>query len=98
MAVVIQMTPELLNEKAREIRKLREEHDGVIRNMDTLIHGLDAIWKGESQASYVAKFEGMSQTFLNFSEMIEQYAVLMDNSARQMQEKDAEIGRSIGII
>lgn len=93
---VIQMTPELLNEKAREIRRLREEHDGVIRNMDTLIHGLDAIWKGESQAAYIAKFESMSQTFLNFSEMIEQYAVLMDNSARQLQEADAGAAHHIG--
>ena len=93
---VIQMTPELLNEKAKELRGLRQEHDEAMKKMGTLIHGLDAIWKGESQTAYINKYDSMQGTFTSFSEMIEEYAAMMDSAARQMQEKDAEIGRSIG--
>lgn len=92
---VIQMTPELLNEKAKELRGLRQEHDEAMKKMGTLIHGLDAIWKGDSQTAYINKFDSMQGTFTNFSEMIEQYAVLMDNAARQMQETDAGLARGM---
>ena len=56
--------------------------------MRTLIMGLNEIWKGDAQAAYVAKYESMQPTFNNFSQMIEDYAKLMDTAAQKLQETD----------
>ena len=59
--------------------------------MRTLIMGLNEIWKGDAQAAYVAKYESMQSTFTNFSQMIEDYAKLMDTAAQKLQETDTAL-------
>ena len=83
-----QVTPELLTGKANELRGLKGSHDEAMTKMRTLIMGLNEIWKGDAQAAYVAKYESMQPTFNNFSQMIEDYAKLMDTAAQKLQETD----------
>ena len=85
---LIQVTPDLLNGKATELRGLKGSHDEAMSKMRTLIMGLNEIWKGDAQAAYVAKYESMQPTFNNFSQMIEDYAKLMDTAAQKLQETD----------
>jgi WXG100 family type VII secretion target len=85
---LIQVTPELLTGKANELRSLKGSHDEAMTKMRTLIMGLNEIWKGDAQAAYVAKYESMQPTFNNFSQMIEDYAKLMDTAAQKLQETD----------
>lgn len=88
---VIQVTPELLLGKASEVRQLKSQHDELMMKMKTLVHGLNDQWKGAAQDAFVNKFDSMQSTFTNFSEMLEGYAVLMENSANSMQEMDANL-------
>lgn len=92
---IIQITPELLEQKAAEVRRLKEEHDNVMSRMKSLILGLSDQWKGEAQAAFVSKFEGMQPTFTNFTQMLENYAVVMDTSARTMRETDETLKNAI---
>ena len=85
---LIQVTPELLTAKANELRGLKSNHDEAMAKMRTMIMGLNEIWKGDAQAAYVAKYESMQPTFNNFSQMIEDYAKLMDTAAQKLQETD----------
>ena len=85
---LIQVTPELLTGKANELRGLKGSHDEAMTKMRTLIMGLNEIWRGDAQAAYVAKYESMQPTFNNFSQMIEDYAKLMDTAAQKLQETD----------
>ena len=85
---LIQVTPELLTGKANELRGLKGSHDEAMTKMRTLIMGLNEIWKGDAQAAYVAKYESMQPTFNNFTQMIEDYARLMDTAAQKLQETD----------
>ena len=82
---LIQVTPEVLNSKATEVRNLRSQHDDT---MARLILALNETWKGEAQAAFVAKFESMQSSFTSFSEMLEGYATLMDTAARELQNTD----------
>lgn len=91
---LIQVTPELLEAKANEVRSLRNEHDECMSRMKSLVHALSEIWKGESQDAFVAKFDGMQSTFTNFSEMLEDYAKTMDTAAKRFREADIA-GKSI---
>lgn len=88
---LIQVTPELLTGKANELRGLKSNHDEAMTKMRTLIMGLNEIWKGDAQAAYVAKYESMQGTFTNFSQMIEDYAKLMDTAAQKLQETDTAL-------
>ena len=88
---LIQVTPDLLKGKATELRGLKEEHDNAMEKMRTLITGLNEIWKGDAQDAFLAKYESMRTTFSNFSEMLEEYAKLMDTAAVRLQETDTAL-------
>jgi WXG100 family type VII secretion target len=85
---IIQVTPELLQGKATEVRGLRSDHDGTIAKLTNLVHALNEQWKGEAQDAFVAKYDSMQTTFKNFSELLEGYAKLMDTTARELQSTD----------
>lgn len=88
---IIQVTPELLQGKATEVRSLKSNHDETMAKLKNLIMALNEQWKGEAQDAFVAKFESMQSTFTNFSEMLEGYAKLMDTAARELQSTDQSL-------
>ena len=88
---LIQVTPDLLNGKATELRQIKQDHDDAMARMRTLITGLHEVWKGDSQDAFVAKYESMQSTFTQFSQMIEDYAGLMNTAATKMQETDTSL-------
>lgn len=92
---LIQVTPDLLTGKANELRGLKATHDENMTRMRSLIMGLNEIWKGDAQDAYVAKYESMQATFNSFSEMLENYAKLMDTAAQKMQETDSTLASNI---
>ncbi len=92
---LIQVTPDLLNGKATELRGIKDEHDQAMARMRTLILGLNEIWKGEAQDAFVARYESMQNTFNSFSQMIEDYAQLMNTTAQNMQETDSQTASTI---
>lgn len=88
---LIQVTPDLLTSKANELRGLKGQHDEAMTKMRTLIMGLNEVWKGDAQDAFVAKYESMQATFNNFSQMLEDYAKLMDTAAQKLQETDQSL-------
>lgn len=87
-STTIQVSPEMLKQKAKQVRDYKAEHDEVMNKMKTLIYGLNEVWKGDAQTALLQKYEGMQSTFANFSELIEAYAVLMDATAEGMRSED----------
>lgn len=92
---LIQVTPELLTSKANELRGLKQEHDDAMAKMRNLIMGINEVWKGEAQDAYIAKYESMQTTFNNFSQMLEEYAKLMDSASLRLQESDQSLRTTI---
>jgi len=88
---IIQVTPELLQGKATEVRGLKSNHDDTMQKLNNLIRALNEQWKGSAQDAFVAKFESMQPQFKNFSEMLEGYAKLMDTAARELQSTDQQL-------
>jgi len=87
----IEVTPDLLNGKAQELRGIKDEHDQAMAKMRTLILGLNEVWKGDAQDAFVAKYESMSGTFASFSQLLEDYAQLMNTAAAKLQETDTSL-------
>lgn len=92
---IIQITPEVLNSKATEVRSLKSQHDETIAKLRSLVLSLNETWKGDAQNAFVAKFESMQSTFTSFSEMLEGYAKLMDTAARELQATDQALKGTI---
>ena len=88
---LIQVTPDLLNSKANELRTYKDQHDEAMAKMRSLIMGLNEVWKGDAQDAFLAKYESMQSTFTNFSQMLEDYAKLMDTAAQKLQETDQSL-------
>ena len=88
---IIQVTPEMLQGKAGEVRTLRSTHDETMQKLANLVHALNEQWKGEAQDALVAKFDSMQTQFKNFSELLEGYAKLMDTAARELQSTDQSL-------
>lgn len=88
---IIQITPEVLNSKASEVRSLKAQHNDTMAKLRSLILALNETWKGEAQDAFVARFESMQSSFTNFSEMLEGYAKLMDTAARELQNTDQSL-------
>lgn len=88
---LIQVTPDLLTSKSNELRGYKGQHDEAMSKMRTLIMGLNEVWKGDAQSAFVAKYESMQSTFNNFSQMLEEYAKLMDTAAQRLQETDQNL-------
>lgn len=92
---LIQVTPDLLNSKANELRGYKDQHDDAMTKMRSLIMGLNDVWKGDAQDAFVAKYESMQSTFTNFSKMLEDYAKLMNTAANRMQETDQSLSSTM---
>lgn len=88
---LIQVTPDLLKGKATELRGYKAEHDEAMNKMRSLMTNLNEVWKGDAQDALLAKYESMQNTFTQFSQMLEDYAKLMDTSAAQMAELDSSL-------
>ena len=91
----ILITPEVLRGEAKKIRKIKGNHDTEMSNLFRLVGSLEAKWKGKSQNAYYAKFESMEGTFTKFSQMLEEFAALMEYTANDMEAKDAEQANKI---
>ena len=92
---LIQVTPDLLNGKANELRGYKDQHDDAMAKMRALIMGLNEVWKGDAQDAFLAKYESMQSTFTNFSQMLEDYAKLMDTAAQRMQDTDQSLSTTM---
>ena len=92
---LIQVTPELLRGKSTELRGLKQQHDDAMTRMRTLMQGLNEIWKGTAQDALLAKYESMQGTFANFSEMLDDYAKLMDPAATQLETTDSQLATTM---
>lgn len=92
---IIQVTPEMLRSEAKNVRKIRNDHDAQMQQLFRVVRSLESTWKGKSQDAFVANFEAMKPTFQKFSKMLEEYAALMDISANDMESKDTELASKI---
>ncbi|MBE6572791.1 MAG: WXG100 family type VII secretion target [Ruminococcaceae bacterium] len=88
---LIQVTPELLDSKANELRTLRSQHDEIMNKMSTLISSLSDVWKGDAQQAFVDKYDEMKGTFSNFSDLLEEYAKMMNTAAQKLYDADQSI-------
>ena len=91
----IKITPEMLREKANQLRGYRTEHEGTMQRITSLVGGLSGEWTGAAQTAFLDNFNGMKPTFDNFIRILQGYEDLMNKAARELEETDRSISGSI---
>lgn len=95
MADLIQVTPEELRDRAKDIRRYREQNDEVINQLGILIRHLNDVWVGEAQRAYEARFNSVEVKFREFSHQIEAYTRMMEMTADGLEQTDIRISSAI---
>lgn len=95
---LIQVTPEHLHRQANTVRNYRKDHEDYMAKLRRLIYSLDESWKGEAQSAFVEKFQSMESVYKKFSQVLAQYADLMDKTASEIQSTDQNIRSMINNI
>lgn len=86
----IKVDPDVLDQKAKNIRQYKQQHDEAIKNLESLVSNLDAEWLGNAKTNYVNSFNQFKGTFANFTETIEQLAVALEKQAAAYRAADAQ--------
>jgi len=91
----IKMTPETLDSKAKELRQLKTEHEGVYSKITGIVNNITEVWEGDSQRAYQQSFTGKAQVFKTFGEEVDAFAQMMETAAKQMREAEAALAQAM---
>lgn len=59
---------------------------------------LGEVWQGDAQNAFVSKFFSMQSVYDSFEEALEEFAVLMENVANEMEKADQNGRNTINSI
>lgn len=85
----LEITPAALIAKADEMEMQREHQADIMRQLRTIVYGLDQVWQGDAQTAFIEKFTNQQQKinaflqalseFISFTKQVAQEAVNGDN-------------------
>lgn len=84
----IKVDPDLLDQKAKEIRNYKTTHDDAISKLNTLVETLNSEWIGTAKTNYVNSYNEFKGTFTTFSENMEQLAKALETKATEYRAAD----------
>lgn len=84
----ITVSPDQLRANARELKKLRQQHLDLMKQLRILVMSLSDSWKGEAQEAFTRSFLAKNQTMNDVSNVLVQYAALMEQAADETEAMD----------
>ena len=87
----IKITPETLDDRARELQKLKDQHNQVYAQITKLVNNVVDIWEGDAQTAFRNTFQQRDPVFKKFAEDADAFAKLMNMAAQRMRETEAEL-------
>ena len=84
----IKVDPDVLDQKAKDIRTYKQQHDDAITKLNTLVNALDAEWVGTAKNNYVTSYNEFKSTFDRFSTQMEEMAKKLNDKAEEFRRVD----------
>ena len=84
----IKVDPDVLEQKAKDIRSYKQQHDEAINKLNSLVSALDGEWVGTAKNNYVNSSNEFKSSFNSFSEKIEALAVQLEKKAAEYRAAD----------
>ena len=95
---VIQLTPEVLEEKASSLRDTAARNDDVIGRLDNLVNALNADWEGDAYNAFRESFLAKRETFKSFTQDMSIFADFLVKFAdimRQEEKRQTDAARQL---
>lgn len=84
----IKVDPDVLDQKAKNIRTYKQQHDDAISNLNSLVDGLNGEWIGTAKTNYVNSYNEFKGSFNSFSERMEELAKALEKKAAEYRAAD----------
>ncbi|MCR5011628.1 MAG: WXG100 family type VII secretion target [Lachnospiraceae bacterium] len=76
---LMDINPDVLEEKANELDRMRQQDEEIMRQMRVLVMNLNEVWQGESEQAFVNKFMSQQKSMDAMQSTLKDYA----NEARR---------------
>ena len=88
----IKVTPNLLRGQAQQVVGIKDNHNAIVSQITSLVRNLNSQWKGAAQNKFLERYENFARTtFVDFSQMLQDYADLMKTAANELEQQDATL-------
>ena len=84
----IKVDPDVLDQKAKDIRSYKQQHDEAISKLNALVSALDGEWIGTAKTNYVNSYNEFKSTFERFSGQMEEMAKALEKKAIEYRQAD----------
>ena len=84
----IKVDPDVLDQKATDIRTYKQQHDEAISKLNSLVDGLNGEWVGTAKTNYVNSYNEFKSSFTTFSERMEELAKALNTKATEYRAAD----------
>lgn len=94
----IKVNSQMLRDAAGQIRR---EHSNFVSLSETISNGLSSLsnsWEGEAFTSFCENVKALEPTFDKYAEVINSYAVFLENSAEDYEENERQVSAATGDI
>ena len=92
----IRITPETLESQATKLNSLKEQHDQVYQQIQSLITDVASEWEGEANTAFMQSFRGNDANFKKFAQDAESFRQRMIKAAQEMRQAEESVKAKMG--
>ncbi|OPY59245.1 MAG: hypothetical protein A4E55_00298 [Pelotomaculum sp. PtaU1.Bin035] len=89
MADLINVSPDAMRTKAGELRKSSANIQSIIGQVKSEISSMKSTWEGAAAEKYVTQFNQLSDDFQERYDVIENYAIFLENAAQEFADAES---------
>lgn len=87
----IRITPETLESQATQLNNLKEQHEQVYQQIQSLVNDVATEWEGEANAAFTQSFKGNDTAFKKFGQDVESFRQRMIKAAQEMRQAEEAV-------
>lgn len=97
MSGQIRVTPEVLQDRARQYGQASNDINTILGNLQRLQDTLRGEWEGAAFQGFDQQFNELKPKVQNFAELMQQINTQLDKTAQAMQQNDQDLSRNFGL-
>lgn len=82
----ILVTPEILDSKAKDLQKIKMDHETNMKNLDSIVKSMESVWRGDSQIAYSDEYKALQKNATKVSNLLENYAKTITEVSNRMRQ------------
>ena len=85
---LMDVNPDVLEEKANELDRMRQQDEEIMRQMRVLVMNLNEVWQGEAEQAFVNKFLSQQKSMDAMQSTLKDYANEARRAAKEARRLD----------